>query len=653
LNAQLTAPTETSALRFAQVSTQRATAFPRLAGLQPARQRGFQRGAAHPSVLRAAYVSGKTARRTKAARRRAAAARAHFNPGSVQLTEAGIRGPMSTREKALVLDVVSVRGTTQLQAAAAAGVSQQSVSRLLQRVSAAESAAAGAAAAGAALPVTPLRNVKRRSSGRPSLLTTPVGVRVRQAFRSDPFGGVAPVHKAPLEEGIEVAPRTLHTWMKLLNVHTRATNNYADLDERLMHGLLNHVESMTVALARGEFGHEHLAYADQTPIWLHAGHNTAYSDTVVFGNAGDAKGGMKIGTVWAVVTSQGCIRAWFTVENGDELTTKDFFLSDTPPPGWINLHGRDGNIFDVLAAHGRQLRGRRKKMLLLIDRLGKSGASVYPVAGHHTPVLRVRARCAGVGLLMLPPKGALVNPIELWNMHVKTVMNAMQPAGAPKDGWQQLIRGPRDKAEALQMLKQAIIDIDAKPALMRWCYHMRATGADALRRLEGNTEFQAVRAARAAQPVAPFDVDVAADAPRARMATDHAYPRSAVTAETYNVYFWLHHHFELHEGLPPPFVRPVDAADSSERWCRLCKRTTKAGRSRSQQAVCCDNCPGLYHHECLGLEGAPAGAWSCDACVRGDVGPLRTWKAPPGGPAAHKATRKRRRDAAASDGDGE
>jgi hypothetical protein len=67
-------------------------------------------------------------------------------------------------------------------------------------------------------------------------------------------------------------------------------------------------------------------------------------------------------------------------------------------------------------------------MLLLIDRLGKSGASVYPVAGHHTPVLRVRARRAGVGLLMQPPMGALVNPIELWNMHVKTVMNAMQPA---------------------------------------------------------------------------------------------------------------------------------------------------------------------------------------------------------------------------------
>jgi hypothetical protein len=411
----------------------RANAVARPAGFSPARPRGFQRGAAHPSVLRAAYVSRKKARRTEAARRRAAAARAQF--------------------------------------------------------------------------------------------------------------------KALLEEGIEVAPRTLHTWMKLLNVHTRATNNYADLDERLMHGLLNHVESLKAALARGELGHEHLAYADQTPIWLHGGHNTALSDTVVFGNAGDAKGGKKIGTVWAVVTSQGCLRAWFTEENGDELATKDFFLSDTPPPGWINLHGRDGNIFDVLAAHGRQLRGRRKKMLLLIDRLGKSGASVYPVAGHHTPVLRVRARRAGIGLLMLPPKGALVNPIELWNMHVKTVMNAMQPAGAPRDGWEQLIRGPRYKTEALKMLTHAIIDVDAKPALLRWCYHMRATSADALRRLEGNTEFQAVRAARAAQPVAPFDVDVAADAPRARMATDHAYPRSAVTAETYNVYFWLHHHFGLHEGL--------------------------------------------------------------------------------------------------------
>lgn len=65
----------------------------------------------------------------------------------------------------------------------------------------------------------------------------------------------------------------------------------------------------------------------------------------------------------------------------------------------------------MIADHGKRLPSRSRTMNLLIDRLGKSGTSDYPIAGHHTPILRVRARAAGVGLLMLPPKGALVNPI--------------------------------------------------------------------------------------------------------------------------------------------------------------------------------------------------------------------------------------------------
>ncbi len=66
--------------------------------------------------------------------------------------------------------------------------------------------------------------------------------------------------------------------------------------------------------------------------------------------------------------------------------------------------------------------------------------------------------------------------------------------------------------------------------------------------------------------------------------------------------------------------------DGWERECRLCSVTTKASKARDLHAVCCDTCPGLYHYECLGLDGPPAGAWSCTACVRGDVGTLREWK---------------------------
>jgi hypothetical protein len=222
-----------------------------------------------------------------------------------------------------------------------------------------------------------------------------------KAVKKDPFGGIGALHLAVLKQGIDVCQRTLRNWLKLLNVQARAANIYADLDVRLIHDLLNHIEAMEAVLASGMLGFENLAYADQTPVYICAGHKTGYSDTVVFGDGGDAKGGKKIGNLWAVVTVSGCLRAWFTNENGDEQTSKDFFLSDTPPPGWINLHGPDGNILDLLVAHGQRLPGRCRKMVLLIDRLGKSGTSAYPIVGHHTPILRVRALEAGC-LLRLP-----------------------------------------------------------------------------------------------------------------------------------------------------------------------------------------------------------------------------------------------------------
>jgi hypothetical protein len=282
-------------------------------------------------------------------------------------------------------------------------------------------------------------------------------------------------------------------------------------------------------------------------------------------------------------------------------------------------------------------------MILCVDRLGKSGASVYPVAGHHAPELRLRAIEERVGLLMLCPKGALANPIENWNMHAKRLMNHAQPAGMPKDSWEQLIRGPRNKTEALEMLSQAIIDINNQPSLLRWCYWARATGADALRRLQSHSVAKAVRAARAAQPVAPFDLVEAAFAPRCRMSTEHAYPPSQCVVETYNVYFWRHHRLGLHAGLPPPFVRPIDKADGYEKRCRLCKPNTNGARQRDTNCVCCDSCPGVFHHECLGLEAAPAGAWKCAACERGDVGPLRVWKNPHPKPTEVQKQRKRKR----------
>ena len=642
MNEQLTDAAQTCPQRRAQAAALSGTGRAQSAGLQPARLPGFQSGSTHPSTKRAAYVLERKRRRAEQARARRAAAFARVNPIGVQLAGAGIRGPLSPRETATALSAARTPGTSQLDAGAAANVSQPTVSRLLKRARTAAGSSGDGAADGAELLVTPLHGDRRRSNGRPSLLTPAATTNVLAAFKHDPYGGVGAVQKAVLERGYDISPRTLYNWMDKLNVQSRAANSYAELNERLIHGLLNHIEAVQAALERDELSHRNLAYADQTPIYICTGHRSGYSDTIVFGDGGDAKNGKKIGTLWAVVTNERCLRAWFTELNGDEESTKQFFLSKTLPAGWINLHGDDGNIFDLLAAYGAKLQQRPRKMILLIDRLGKSGASDYPVAGHHTPELRVHARKRGVGLLMLPAKGALVNPIELWNMHVKRIMNSLQATEGLTDNWAQLIRGPRNKSQALEMVQLAIVALDEKPATMRWCYHERATGADALARLKDHIIAQAVRAARAAAPVAPFDVWEAAFALRCRMSTVHTYPVSKCRMETYNVYFWLHHLHKLHDGLPPPFVRPLDT-DGYEKECRLCKPTTVASRARALHAVCCDNYPGVYHYECLGLDAAPAGAWECLACARGVDLKLRTWVKPQQAPKAPRKARKRRR----------
>jgi|APGre2960657444_1045066.scaffolds.fasta_scaffold17920_1 hypothetical protein len=131
------------------------------------------------------------------------------------------------------------------------------------------------------------------------------------------------------------------------------------------------------------------------------------------------------------------------------------------------------------------------------------------------------------------------------------------------------------------MLKDGIVALNKKPKLFHSRYNARATGAEALLRLEGHAVAAAVRAEREAHPVTPFCVIEAAYALRGRMSTKHDKLTSWCRVETYNVYWERHYLLKLHAGLPPlprPFKRPVDKADGHERSCRLCKPTTKGAK---------------------------------------------------------------------------
>jgi hypothetical protein len=440
---------------------------------------------------------------------------------------------------------------------------------------------------------------------------------------------------------------TLYRWFEEADVKVRAANNYAHLSESLIHGLLNHVEAIRAAVDAGVLLPDNGAYLDQTPIFIQEGHGGGRSAGILFGECGDAKGGKMIGSLWAVVTNKGVLRAWLTKLSGDETTAKQFLLSNSLPPGWQHIYGAPGNIFDVIRAHGRRLQGREKRMILFMDRLGKSGGSEYCVAGHHVVELRVRALAKGVGLILLPPKGALVNPIERWNSHIKWLMYRWQPPGAPTDDWGHLIRGPRNEEEAILALKAAVVASHEDAAALRHAYHARFAGAELFRRLESNVRAAAVRSERAAAAEPPFDVWEAAFALRSRMSTRHVYPRSKEVAETYNVYYYNNQFWNTHAGLPPPFAREK-CSKGLEEWCRLCKPTTKASWGRNLNCVACESCPGVFHKECLGLTAVPKGAWQCAGCRRGEKVVPREWDkslVPPPDPNKPQKKRKKRCDA--------
>ena len=88
----------------------------------------------------------------------------------------------------MALHLVCVMGKSQLEAASAVGVSQRAISRLLQRVPVAEGDGAADESSGAALAETPIANKKRRSNGRPSLLTPDAATQIVAAFKEDPVG---------------------------------------------------------------------------------------------------------------------------------------------------------------------------------------------------------------------------------------------------------------------------------------------------------------------------------------------------------------------------------------------------------------------------------------------------------------------------------
>lgn len=267
------------------------------------------------------------------------------------------------------------------------------------------------------------------------------------------------------------------------------------------------------------------------------------------------------------------------------------------------------------------------RSILVVDRLGRSGRSKHPIAGHYMPRIKAAANARGIGYMCLPPHGALLNPIEvLWDVSKARVLDK-QPPGNPEDAWEQIIRGPRFLSEFMPMFEEVVLQMQKEPALFRSAIHRRAEGCDLMRFLKDNKVAEAVLAERAVRPQRrPMDFEAVAF--RKRLLNIHAGENEKLTTKAqlrgYARYVVAHLHAGIAEGLSFPAAAGKTGADGWEDHCRVCQgkappKPKGAAASPPDHLLCCEaaGCTASYHWWCLGLRGVPEGRWECLKCANG------------------------------------
>jgi hypothetical protein len=584
----------------------------------------------NPSRLRAQANEEALQRRRSAAKARLQSFRDELGPQAA----AGTVSPSGKGEGLSAVERARARaaeeeGMVLGQVAAAAGRSVSAMVRMRER----ERRKAQFLAAGG----TPAEWKRRLRGGRPVALTPDAEARVVEAFEKDPFAPSGTIRTTLHEQGLEFKRRSWTRVLRRLRILKRGVSLYEEFDKALLHMHYGWCDAVARFLREngGKKQARHLlAYMDQSPLRHGAGHKSAYSRGRVFSDY-KSKDGTKDGNIWACIMFGKIIRVWATEKNGDDDTVYEWFHSATPPPGWLHVFGEDGLLVDLLAAEGRR---HGRPVILVADRLGRAGSTLYNVSCHFSPRVKAMFHRKRVGYILLPPKGAEENPIELFFAFIKQLMHCMQPDGCPLNKRGQVVRGPRTSAEALQFLKRAAALINTQKSYLRVAFHKRMLGDEFKRRYRDHPDGVAVREERKAPGFqASFSLTEVAFAPRLEAPGVSGYPHNAHAAFMYSRYFYHQEAAGTAAGLPMPFERLPHDDSGSERLCRLCavdcpNKEKDPGGDYHEDLVECeqDGCAGTFHWHCLRLAEHPGSArFVCPGCLeRGGPLQLRVYVSP-------------------------
>ena len=179
-------------------------------------------------------------------------------------------------------------------------------------------------------------------------------------------------------------------------------------------------------------------------------------------------------TFIAVISVKGVVKADLIKGNMNDAAFRAFCLETQEPT--IDSPNLGGPPLATLLP---------PQSFLIWDRLGRSGRSKNPTAMHYNPEIHHALSESRIAVKLLPPKGCLLNPIELFNSAVKSKLPRIPDLVMDEYG-RKIPCGPQTFDKCRIAVSTVLESMKGKPSLFQGFYKKRASGMHLEQRISGS-----------------------------------------------------------------------------------------------------------------------------------------------------------------------
>lgn len=182
-------------------------------------------------------------------------------------------------------------------------------------------------------------------------------------------------------------------------------------------------------------------------------------------------------TALVVISATGWIKADLIKGNVRDNDIRTFCLeTQEPSPDTPNLGGPPLRTL------------MKPKSYLIWDRLGRAGRCRNPTKLHYNLDVERDLSEKEISIRMLPPKGHILNPIELFNSALQDRVSKYSATPAIRDEYGRKELGPQNFHQCRVALSEALEFFKDKPTTFKGFYNKRAFGAELEERMSGSRE---------------------------------------------------------------------------------------------------------------------------------------------------------------------